>query len=89
MSGAVIIDHRLAILRGIPGCLIVLIDRIADQSPKDASCSQSDKGALSIAPDGLSNESACAGPYRSPDLGVVSAVRIVHARSKQERQRQR
>ena len=79
MSGFVIINDWLAVLCGISGCLIILIDRIADQSPKDGSCSQSDKGALSIASDGLSNESACACTYGSPYLGVVSPLGIVSA----------
>jgi hypothetical protein len=42
MSAFIIINHRLAILGCISGCLIILIYRITDQGPKNGSCSQSD-----------------------------------------------
>jgi hypothetical protein len=42
MSALIIINHRFAILGCISGCLIILISRIADQSPEYGSCSQSD-----------------------------------------------
>jgi hypothetical protein len=42
MSAFIKINHRLAILGCISGCLIILINRIADQSTKNSSRSQSD-----------------------------------------------
>jgi hypothetical protein len=42
MSAFIIIDHRFAILGCISGRLIILIYGIANQGPKNGSCSQSD-----------------------------------------------
>jgi hypothetical protein len=75
MSAFIVVDHRPAIPGCIPGGLIVLIHRIADQGPKNGSCSQTDQGAFSVAPDSLTNEGACTRPYGSPLLGVVAVGR--------------
>ena len=53
MSVFIIINDRFAILGSISGCLIILIDGIADQGAKNGSCGQSDEGTLSIAPNRL------------------------------------
>jgi len=45
----IIINDRFAILGCVSGCLVILIDCIADQGTKNGSCGQSDKGTLSIA----------------------------------------
>ena len=62
----IIIDHRLVVLRGIPGRLIILINRVADQRPKNGSCSQSDEGALCVASNRLADEGTCAGADHGP-----------------------
>jgi hypothetical protein len=72
MSALIIINHRLAMLCCISGCLIILIYRIADQGSKNASCSQADQGAFGVTPNSLTNEGTRTGPYGSSRLGVVA-----------------
>jgi hypothetical protein len=42
VSFFIIINHRLAILSRIPGCLVILICRVPHQGAKNGSCGQSD-----------------------------------------------
>jgi len=76
---SIVIDHWLAILCGIPGCLVILIYCIADQCPEDGSGRQPDERALRVASDGLADESAGTGTDGSPDLSVEAVGRIMGA----------
>ena len=75
MSAFIVVNHRFVIPGCIPGRLIVLVHRIADQGPKNGSCGQTDQCAFGVAPHSLTNEGTCAGPYGSPLLGVVAVGR--------------
>jgi len=81
----IIVDHGLAIGGGIPGRLVLLIYRIADQGADNRPCSQPGQGASRVASYGLTDKRACSGAYGSPYLGVVSGRGVVCARGEQER----
>jgi hypothetical protein len=85
MPAFIIINHRFAVLGCLSGRLIILINRISNQRPKNGSCSQTDEGSLGIASYRLANKSARTRPHRGAYLGIVPVRGIVGARDKEER----